>query len=257
MHRTRHSTRFALHAAVLATALGGTVFVGGCGDNDDDGLDPGGSTFRGNVSVATTAAVETERSLLRRFAELLLPWRTAHAQIPDTTLGDITVTVVSNRERTDITDANGQFVLFDAPTGETTVIFRRGGCQASFPISAVVSGSTITLTNVNFQCNEATPDNIHETFRAVLRDEPSGTGDDLDLCVRVGDDQRLRSAFGGGAVYRGANGETRSFDDLEDDDLLEIDGDRSGFGAPDSFFVEQVRILERNVNDPCDDDPLT
>ena len=109
---------------------------------------PGGATFTGTVSNANTASVARLRSTwLAWLGEHVLGFaRPAYAQARDTSLGGITVIVRGGgREVSDLTDSSGGFVVSDAPTGEVSVLFRRGSCEGSLPIGGVVSTSTLTL----------------------------------------------------------------------------------------------------------------
>jgi hypothetical protein len=213
-----------LPAIPLGIAL---VLSAGC--DGESGLGPGSSTFLGNVSSAMTAG--------------------------DGSLGGIVVAVSGDGVSTGITDAAGDFRISATPTGNVFVAFRRGACEAGFPLDAVPSRSTIRLTDVDFDCDTAIPGTILESFQAVLRDRP-GSPDDLDTCIRAGRDDRRRNVDGSAAGYELADGRPANFFDLDDDDRLGIDGERTRTGAPGTLLASRIRILERNVNDPCDDDPF-
>lgn len=166
--------------------------------------------------------------------------------------------LAGGREASDVTDASGSFSLGNAPTGEVTVVFRDGDCEASFPLGGVISNSTITLSDVSFLCADdpgsATPTSISETFRGVARDNP---GDEATLCVRVGSDDRNRTVPLDGAAIEDENGQPITAAALEENDLLEVTGDRSTTGSSFSFATDTVRIVDRDVEDVCDDDPFT
>lgn len=214
----------ALPAIPLGVAL---VLSTGC--DGESGLGPGSSTFFGNVSSAMTAG--------------------------DGSLGGIVVAVSGDGEATGITDGAGDFRISGAPTGNVFVAFRRGACEAGFPLDAVASRSTIRLSDVDFDCDTAVAGTILESFQAVLRDQP-GSPDDLDTCIRAGHDDRRRNVDGSAAQYEFADGSPADFFDLDADDRLGIDGERTTTGAPGTLFASRIRILERDVNDPCDDDPF-
>jgi hypothetical protein len=178
----------------------------------------------------------------------------------DTSRDGITVAARGqNRERTDVTDSAGTFQLLDAPTGEILVAFRRGTCEGSFPLGAVPSNATINLTNLRFTCSsdpfasEVAAQTIAESFRAVAHANGSDVGVDLRLCVRVGDDNRVRTIQvpdtaevrdeGGRAIGRGA---------LRERDFLQIDGERSTTGGVFTFRANRVAIVATNARNDCD-----
>src|SRR5207248_3047682 len=92
-----------LSALALALTLG-------CGTDRHGSPGPGGSTFTGTVSNASTAAVASARSTWLAWLdeEILGFARPAHAQATDTTLGGITVIARGDgREVSDLTDSSG------------------------------------------------------------------------------------------------------------------------------------------------------
>lgn len=222
------------------TILWGSVLVGslaigaGCGGGGG-GQGPGGSNVIGNVSVAQTGA--------------------------DTTTDGIqTLAQGGGRQVEDLTDSGGTFQLIDAPTGEILVVFRRSGCEGSLPLGAVPSNSTIDLTNVSVVCPPADPFNanvavqtISESFRAVAHEDGADGAIDLRLCVRVGDDNRVRTIQvpldadvrdeGNRPIGRGA---------IREGDLLQLDGDRSGPGGTFLFDASRVTIIGTDEVNECD-----
>src|SRR2546425_1521747 len=172
----RRSRRGALVGgfAALARAL---TFGGGGARPGSRG--PGGAPFRGTVSTANPAWVARLRSpWLAWLGEHVLGFaRPAYAQARDTSLGGITVIVRGGgREVSDLTDSSGGFVVSDAPTGEVTVLFRRGSCEGSLPIGGVVSTSTLTLVGVSFLCSPGSDvaavslTELGERFNGVTRE---------------------------------------------------------------------------------------
>jgi hypothetical protein len=91
----------------------------------------------------------------------------------------------------------------------------------------------------------------------VLRNDPgTNPATPLNTCVRVGDDEQRRDVAAGGATIFDPAGNPTSFDSFDGDDFLEATGTRSGIGAAGTLNASTVRILQRDVNDPCDDDPF-
>lgn len=211
-----------------AAALALGIAAIGCGD-DDSGLGPGGSTISGNVVSADTNG--------------------------DTSLEGLLVVVRGDREATGTTDALGQFLVTNAPTGDIQVLFRRGGCEAGFPLDAVTSQADFILEDVVTSCAAAVPDRIFETTQAVLRNDPGSALEILETCVRVGDDDQRRDVSATGAsIFDGP--EPASFPELEDNDRIEVQGERASVGPAGTLDASRVTILDRDVNDPCDDDPF-
>lgn len=220
------STRWkATTFGAAAVAIGLTV---GCGD-DDSGLDPGGSNIRGNLTSASTNG--------------------------DTSLGSINVIVRGDRESNGTTDSLGQFLVTNAPTGNISVLLRRGACEAQIPLDAVTSNASLVLQNIAFNCTTATVGRVLETTEAVLRNDPGSALETLETCVRVGDDDQRRDVDADGAAIFDGSSPT-DFADLEDNDRIEVAGERAGVGAAGPLLASSVTILDRDVNDPCDDDPL-
>jgi hypothetical protein len=222
-------TRFGKRGvSFAATALALGIAAAGCGD-DDSGLDPGGGTISGNVTSANTNG--------------------------ETSLDGLLVIVRGDRESTGTTDSLGQFLISNTPTGDIRVIFRRGGCEAGFALDAVTSRSTLILEDVATTCDAATVSRITETTEAVLRNDPGSALETLDTCVRVGDDDQRRNVRATGAsIFDRSTPAT--FGDLEDNDRIEVQGLRAGVGPAGTLDASRITILERDVNDPCDDDPF-
>ncbi|MGH7823106.1 MAG: hypothetical protein ACREQ9_25380 [Candidatus Binatia bacterium] len=244
-------------AAVLSVVAGMSML--GCGD---DPPGPGGSTIAGNVSNAETAEAASARGswLAWLATEVVGLVRVAHAQGSDTSLDGILVIARSGgRETSGITASSGDFFLSSAPTGDVTILFRRGGCEASVPIGSVASNSTITLSDVSFVCTgnsgNASIDEISEIFAGVARDDVDAGS--VRVCVRVGSDDRTRTVSTQGAIVQDESGDTTTDAAIREDDLLEIEGNRSDAGNSFTLDTERIRILDRDVRDVCDDDPFT
>jgi hypothetical protein len=253
MRRSRRGG-FVSGFAVLALAL--TI---GCGSDRHGSPGPGGATFTGTVSSANTASVARLRSTwLAWLGEHVLGFaRPAYAQARDISLGGITVIVRGGgREVSDLTDSSGGFVVSDAPTGEVSVLFRRGSCEGSLPIGGVVSTSTLTLVGVSFLCSPGSDvatvslADLGERFNGVTRDNPSDQSQ-VRLCTRVGNDDVLRTISVEGADIFDTGGSATTFADLEEHDLLQIDGFRSGTGSSFAFDTQRVQVKEHNVTDEC------
>jgi hypothetical protein len=187
--------------------------------------------------------------------------RHAWAQAGNTSLEGITVTVRGEgREVSDTTGPSGDFTVPDAPTGEVDLVFDRDGCQGALPLGSVVSHSTITLADVAFSCASGSGaaslsvGSIAESFDGVVRDDAPA---DAKLCVRVGNDQRTRRIAFGNASVLDRSGRPTTTADVDDNDLLDVQGRRSGAGNTFSFDATRVQIVDENVQDACDDDPLT
>ena len=210
------------HVAVAAVAL--LALVAACSSDDSD-LDPGGSTVAGNVAAASTNG--------------------------DTSVGDIVVEVRGDRSASAVTDSAGNFVVFDAPTGEIEVVLRRGACEAVRDLDTVPSRSDLDFVDVFFACDDFDFALVIESFEAVLRDEPFSRDEFLRTCTRVGSRERTRDVDAQTATIIDDDDDIGSFRDLSEDDLLFIEGDRDGSGRSATFIAERVRILDRDVRDPC------
>ena len=225
---TSQSRRALLGAAALLV----TVLAFGCGK---DSPGPGASTVSGNVSTATTGL--------------------------DVSLRGITVIARgSGGETSDITDSAGGFILSGAPTGEISLTFRRGSCEAALAFGGVISSSTLTISNVSFNCPSGTATvsagGVSEKFLGVVRGEPSSPDADMKVCTRVGSDDRSRHITPDGASVQDQGGQPTTFSDIQKRDLLEVQGDRSGPGNSFDFHVQNIRIQQRDTQDVCNDDPF-
>ena len=251
------ASRAGAYAAALPLLV--VVLAFGCGHDRNASPGPGGSTFIGNVSNASTSALSLKRNTwLAWLREELIGFaRPAYAQTPDNTLGGITVIVRGGgRELSDLTDNSGNFRIDDAPTGEVTVLFRRGSCQGALPIGGVVSSATMTLSGVSFVCTPGsdvgtvTFGSLEEHFLGVTRDNPSDATN-VRLCTRVGNDDVLRTVDLSHASVFDTNGNAATFGDIAEHDRLLIDGFRNAPGDTFTYDAHRVDIQEHNVTDEC------
>jgi hypothetical protein len=220
----RHRFGWALSAFALALTFG-------CGSDRHGSPGPGGATFTGAVTNASTAS--------------------------DTTLGGITVIARgSGRELSALTDTNGGFQITDTPTGTVTVVFRRGTCEGSIDMGGVISNSTLNLIGVGFTCapgssaGAVTVADVGERFEGVTRDDPTDQSA-VRLCTRVGNDDVLRTTSFVGASFFDIGGSSTTFAAIDQHDLLQIDGFRSGPGTNFTFSSQRVQIMEHDVTDEC------
>lgn len=198
----------------------------GCSEEDND-LDPGGSTVSGNVASATTPG--------------------------DTSLGNIVVEVRGDGTASTTTDASGNFTVFDAPTGEIELVLRRGACEAAFPIDSVSSRGDLDFVDIVFDCGGLDFVLVLESFEAILREDADSRIDPLRACVRVGRNDRTREIDAATATIIDDDDDIGSIGNLDENDRVGIDGDRDGSGRAATFIASEVRVLETDARDPCDD----
>src|SRR5882724_3046378 len=231
-------------ALVVATALG-------CGGGGGGG---GGSTARitGNVTDATTSARESAHTtwLARLGEELLGLARRAYAAVDDT-LGGITVKVKKGSSESDgLTDDGGDFDVPGAPSGDVTVSFGRGNCEASLPIPDVADGSTIDLQDVSVNCDNAHPDKIVETFEGVILNKPNSPNGNLNVCAFGGGGNHIRAVKTTDADFVGT-----SFADLAEGDIIQSTGTRAGNGANSTLFATSVQKVGTSSTGNCGNIP--
>lgn len=212
------------HSRAVVPAVALLALVAACASDDSD-LDPGGSTVAGNVAAASTNG--------------------------DTSLANIAVEVRGDRSATAVTDSAGNFVVFEAPTGEIEVVLRRGACEAIRELDTVPSRSNLDFVDVFFDCTDFDFALVLESFEAVLREEPFSRDDTLRTCARIGGRDRTRDVDGETATIIDDDDDIGSFSDLSEDDLLLIEGDRDASGRSATFIAENIRILDRDARDPC------
>lgn len=198
----------------------------GCSDEDND-LDPGGSTIAGNVAEAATPG--------------------------DTSVGGITVLVRGDGESSDVTATDGSFVVTSAPTGEVELVFRRGACEATFDIDSVSSQSNLDVVDAFFDCDVLGFAAVFESFESILREDGFSRSEPLTTCVRVGRNQRTRDVDAATATIRDDDDDVVAIDDLFAGDRVFVDGDRDPSGRAATFLASEVRVLESGADDPCDD----
>jgi len=243
--------------SALALPLLGAALVLGCGKDRNSSPGPGGSTIMGSVSNATTASLSKPSRWFAWLREDVLGLARPALAATDTTLGGITVIARGGgRELSDLTDSAGGFQIVDAPTGEVTIIFRRGSCEGSLPIGGVISSSTLTLSGVGFVCNpgsnvgNVTFGSLAERFTGVVRDDPPAQNN-LRLCTRVGSDDVLRSISALSASVTDSAGNPTTFSAVTQHDQLLINGFRSGADDNFTYNTQSLTIQERNVTDEC------
>jgi hypothetical protein len=238
-------------AAVLLAA----VMTFGCGHGSPG---PGGSTITGNISSADTAQLVREQSSwLAWLSDTLLGFaRSAYAQTRDSSLGGITVIARGGgREVSDLTDSAGGFVVSNAPTGDIQLVLRRGSCEGSIPFGGLVSNSTLTLSDMHFGCpagsdaGSLSVTGVSETFVGVVRD--ANHANDVELCVREGDNDVTRHTDMSGAAFEDPSGAQTSFDDVHQHDQVVVSGDRSGAGNSFTFAASNVQVQRHDVRDDC------
>jgi hypothetical protein len=231
---------------VLAGALAAATTLG-CGGGGGGG---GGGTARitGNVADATTSARETAHTtwLARLGEELLGLARRAYAAVDDT-IGGIAVKVKKGSSESDgLTDDQGDFDVPGAPSGDVTVSFGRGNCEASLPIPDVVDGSTIELQDVSVDCDNAQPDKFVETFQGVILNKPGSPNGNLNVCAFGGGGNHIRAVKTTDADFVGT-----SFDDLAEGDIIESTGTRAGNGANSTLFATSVQKVGTSSTGNC------
>jgi hypothetical protein len=217
---------------VAAIVAAGALTFAACGgdDNDDEfdsPLNPGPSSITGTVSTANTNG--------------------------DTSLAGITVTSQSDQTVTTTTNASGAFSLPESGTGDVIVSFSRGvGCESSFVLGNVISNSSLTLANVTVTCGAATVGTISEVLTGVIHEDPPGVLTPIDTCVRVGDDNQFRDIDASSATVLDVDGSATTFEQFADENLIEATGTRPAPGAAGVLDASEIRILEGDVNDPCE-----
>ena len=239
--------------------LTGVMAMSCGGDGDDDSPGPGGATISGNIATASTASLERSRSSLFAWIgeNIIGLARNAYAQVVDTSVGGITVIARGQgREVSDLTGSNGEFVVVDAPTGDITVIFRRGACEASLPLGNVISTSSIILDDTDFSCPSGSdvgtvdPTTILESFQSVLRNEDDPE-DSVTQCVRLGDSSTDRDVDFTTARLEDEDGDVTSYAAFQTNDLVQITGERIGSGDGFGFIADLVEIIDRDARDVC------
>jgi hypothetical protein len=238
--------------SALAATLFGVIVTCGCGGG---GSGVGSNTvIDGNVATASTAAAERGRRhwLARLGEEILILARTAYAQVADTSLAGIDVTVSgTGGTLTDTTDVNGAFSIGGAPNGDVVAQFRRGSCTGQVSLPDVTGTSTVTLENLIFNCSETTPARVSETFQGVALNVPASANGNFTVCVSSGGISRNRVVKIQGATFENQNGNTIPFGDLLPGDRLLAIGAREELGASSTLAAATVRILGSGSPSDC------
>ena len=241
MEKQRGRRRAILVTGVLLGALGI-----GCGGGGGGG-GGGGATVSGNLTSASTAARESKATWLARLGEEILGFaRRAYAAV-DNTLGGVTVTVSrGGSQATATTGADGHFDVGGAPSGDVTVSFTRGSCDATLSLPDVADGSTLVLQNTTLTCNDASPGKISEAFQGVILNKPNSPNGNLQVCAFGGGGNHIRAVKTDSAEFVGT-----SFAALQVGDLIEATGDRAGKGANSTLFAASIQKVGTSSTGNC------
>lgn len=235
-------------------ALGGLISAG-CGGGGDGGGGAGTATVSGNLASASTAAVRAEKRSWLAWAgeEVLGLARRAYAQVTDSSLDGVTVTVSGGAGAASATtDGEGDFEIPGAPTGDVTIGFARGSCRATISLPDVVDGSVLTLHDVAVNCDDGTVAELDETFQAVLQNKPASPNGNLNVCAFGGGGNHVRAVkTKNGADFEDPSGAPATFADLEEGDLIEVTGQRSGVGANSALDASLVKIIASGQTGKC------
>jgi hypothetical protein len=236
----RRGSMFVTSALIAAVTFG-------CGGGGGGGGGAGTATVSGNLTSASTAANESKSTWLARLGEEILGLaRRAYAAV-DNTLGGVTVTVShGGSHATGVTQSNGDFEVGGAPSGDVTVSFARGSCDATLSLPDVADGSTIDLQNTSLTCNSASPGKIAETFEGVILNKPNSPNGNLNVCAFGGGGNHIRAVKTEGATFVGT-----SFEALQEGDLIEATGERAGNGANSTLFASSVQKVGTSSTGNC------
>ena len=232
--------------AILVTGvLLGALGIG-CGGGGGGG-GGGGATISGNLTSASTAARESRATWLALLGEEILGFaRRAYAAV-DNSLGGVTVMVArGGRQAAATTGADGRFDVGDAPSGDVTVSFVRGSCDATVSLPDVADGSTLVLQDTTLNCNNASPGKITEAFQGVLLNKPSSPNGNLQVCAFGGGGNHIRAVKTNSAEFVGT-----SFAALQVGDLIEATGDRAGNGANSTLFAASIQKVGTSSTGNC------
>jgi hypothetical protein len=211
----------------------------GCGGGGGGGGGGGDARVSGNVATASTAERQsaTKTWLARIGEEVLGLARRAYAAA-DSTLGGITITVSrGSSDSNDVTDDQGNFDLPNAPSGDVTVSFQRGSCNASVSLPDVAEGSTLDLQDVTVACNDASPGKVAETFQGVILNKPNSPNGNLNVCAFAGGGNHHRAVNSSGST----NFVGTSFAALQVGDIIESTGARAGNGGNSTLFATSIQ----------------
>lgn len=241
MNRDRQTWQRGLAAAALVVAT-----TAGCGGGGGGG-GGGNATVSGNVTNASTSERQSEKRTWLAFLgeEVIGLARRAYAAV-DSSLGGITVRVSAGGDESDgVTGDNGDFDV-SSPSGDVTVRFARGSCDASLSLPDVAEGSAIDLQNVTVNCNDANPGKVAETFQGVILNKPGSPNGNLNVCAFGGGGNHTRAVKTSGAEFVGT-----SFADLAVGDLIESTGERAGNGGNSTLFATSVRKVGTSSTGQC------
>ena len=231
----------------IACGAGASLIVAlaiGCGGGGGGRSDT--STVNGNVSTASASIQPVRRSWLAWANEELLGF--AKRVFASTALDGIQVQAGG---ASGITDAQGDFALPGAPTGNVTVVFARGNCQGEVVLPDVTRNAVVTFEDVDFDCTGARPAKVTETFRGVIRNVPGSPDGNLNVCVVSGGGQRTRVVKIKNASFQDSGGAAASFGDLNKGQLIEAAGEREGLGTSSALDADTVQILGAGNADDC------
>ena len=245
------------HLGFRILRLGGVVAVAaavGCGGGGGGG-GAGSATVSGNVSNASTSSVQSEKRSWLAWAseEVLGLARRVYAAAANTTPGGITVTVTAGGGNASaMTDSAGDFSVGGAPTGDVTVSFARGNCDASIPLSDVTDGSTLDMKGVAIACNTGNVSELDETFRGVLENKPASDNGNLNVCAFGGGGNHIRAVkTKNGTLFENSAGGAATFADLQDGDLIEVSGVREGIGGNSAVNAATLKIISSGQTGNC------
>ena len=245
MKSSRFGSRNVATVAVFVSAL-----AIGCGGGGGGGGGGGTATVTGNVSSASAAVSTQRQTWLAWLGEhVLTVARRAYAA----SVGGVGVSVTGpgGSSATD-TDSGGDFTVGNAPSGDVTVTFSRGNCQASVPLDDVTDGSTLDLKDVDFACGSAQVRELDETFQAVLENKPSSPNGNLNVCAFGGGGNHIRAVkTKNGTQFEDPSGGPATFQDLVEGDLIEVTGVRAGIGANSAVDASTVRIISSGHTGNC------
>jgi len=234
----------------IACGAGASLIVAlaiGCGGGGGGGRSDT-STVNGNVSSASASIQPVRRSWLAWANEELLGFAKRVFAQASTALDGIQVQAGG---ASGITDAQGDFALPGAPTGNVTVVFARGNCQGEVVLPDVTRNAVVTFEDVDFDCTGARPAKVTETFRGVIRNVPGSPNGNLNVCVVSGGGQRTRVVKIKKATFQDSGGAAATFGDLNEGQLIEAAGEREGLGTSSALDADTVQILGAGNADDC------
>jgi len=232
-----------------ATLVSGALLVAlsaGCGGGGGGG-GGGGATVSGNLTSASTAAKVSRSTWLARLGEEIVGLaRRAYAAVDDALDGVVVTVSRGSSHAADVTGTDGHFDVGGAPSGDVTVSFTRGNCDATLSLPDVADGSTVVLQNTTLNCNNALPGKISESFQGVILNKPNSPNGNLNVCAFGGGGNHIRAVKTNSAEFIGT-----PFDALQVGDLIEATGDRAGNGANSTLFASTVQKVGTSSTGNC------